>query len=128
MASYSRLSLQNTTGGGDLGIVVTGLNPTLGVNVHVGPAGASKYDEVYLWAQCHVTKASLFYVWVNGATAAVAGTRRIKCETTGADHKGLLYVVPGFKVNGAASVRAFTNAASGENDWTVFGYVNRYAT
>lgn len=81
--------------------------------------GASKFDEIYIWAANVVSASKQVTVYV-GAT----GLTGDKVIDTIPPKSGLYQLLPGMRLNGGVSVKAF---AASPCAVTVFGLVNRNA-
>lgn len=116
MATYSRALLSGSTSGLPIPVAATATPGTL---VHTSVAGATSFDEVYLWAS-NVT--------------AVAATLTVEwgsvSDPGGLMTKGYILaanslptpIATGQVLNGATVVRAFSGTAGAIN---LTGYVNR---
>lgn len=117
MATFSKITLSESTNG--RGIHIDD-NATPGKLVHTGSTTTSTYDEVWLYAMNYDTTDRKLTIEWGGATA---GGDII--EQTITAESGLILIVPGLILRGAASaleIRAFAATTSAIN---IFGYVNR---
>lgn len=114
MAVYTGAVLSGSTNGRPIPVAAVA---TPGTSLHV--AGASGFDEIYLWAS-------------NVTTAAATLTIEWGGTSNPADHLVKAYSVPpnsipipialGQRVTGSVTIRAFSNTASAIN---ITGYVNQ---
>ena len=116
MATYSRVLLSGSTSGRAIPVVATA---TPGTAIHTAIAGATSFDEVYIWA--------------SNVTAAAA-TLTIEWGGVGdpTDHQIKSYSIPAYSLpvpistgqvlNGGLAVKAFSGTASAIN---ITGFVNR---
>jgi hypothetical protein len=116
MAVYTRLLLSGSTSGLPIPVAAT---VTPGTLLHTAVAGASSFDEVYLWA-ANVTAvtATLTIEW---GSVSDPGGLMTKGYILAANSLPTPIAV-GQVVNGAVVIRAFSGTASAIN---VTGYVNR---
>jgi hypothetical protein len=116
MAVYSRILLSGSTSGTPIPVAATATPGTL---IHTAIAGATAFDEVYIWAS-NVTSgaATLTIEW--GGTSD-PGSHFVKAYSIAANSPPMPIAV-GQCVNGGVAVRAFSSAAGAIN---VTGFVNR---
>jgi len=116
MATFTKMILSESTNG--RGILIDD-DATPGKLVHTGSTTTTTIDEIWLYAQnCDTANRKLTIEW--GATASGD-----IMELTVTAESGLVLVVPGLILKGAATaleVRAFAATTSAIN---IFGYVNR---
>lgn len=117
MAVTPRL-LSGSTNGKGVKITATAATGTT-IHTAVTGAGATTFDEVYLWAQNMATGSKLLTLEYGGTTSP---DNRISATIPSKD--GLYLLVPGLRVNGGVVVRAF---AASTSSIIVYGYVNRNA-
>lgn len=102
------------------GIVVTSTTAASGTVIHttVTGAGASTFDEVYVYAQSLVTDGSkTVTINAGGLTSGDRLRFQVPVRTNGP-----YLLVPGLRYNGGVVIRAYATAAS---KVAVHGYVNR---
>ena len=115
MATITKRLLSGSTSG--KGIKLTGTDSSGAVEVHTAIAGATDFDEVWLWVTNTSTSAvKLTLEW--GTATADDGN----IEVTIPPEEGLMQVAPGLILNGGLAIEAF---ASASNVLLVFGFVNR---
>jgi hypothetical protein len=116
MASYSRRLLSGSTSGKVIAVAATATPGTL---IHTAVAGASAYDEIYLWAS-NVTggAATLTLEW--GGTSD-PGELVVKAVSIPAN-SGPTPILVGQVLNGGLNLRAFSGTANAIN---LSGFVNR---
>ena len=121
MGTYSRIILSGSTDG--QGILAAATTPAGGTLLHTAVTGAAdSSDEVWLYAHCNVTTAATIKIAVGPTTATGS---RFSLFVTAGDVQGLLLVTPGLPLRNAKTVKAWVTTA---NAFTMFGYVNRFAT
>lgn len=117
MATFSKDILSASTNGRAIKVAATG---TPGTTIHTGSTTTTTYDEVWLYAQnTDTTARKLTVEWGNTTSPDDL------IEITVPAESGLMLVVPGLIIKGAATalvVRAFAATA---NVITIHGYVNR---
>ena len=116
MAIYSRTLLSGSTSGLPIPVAATATPGTL---VHTAIAGATSFDEVYLWASNVTGAAATLTIEWGGVTDP--GSHLVKAYTIAANSPPMPIAV-GQVVNGGVAVRAFSDMASAIN---VTGFVNR---
>jgi hypothetical protein len=116
MAVYSRALLSGSTSGLPIPVAAT---TTPGTLLHTAVAGASAFDEVYLWASNVTGAAATLTVEWGGVTDP--GSHLVKAYTIAANSPPMPIAV-GQVVNGGVAVRAFSGTAGAIN---VTGFVNR---
>ena len=116
MASITKRLLSGSTSG--KGIKLTGgTNSAAAVEVHTAIAGATDFDEIWLWVTNTSTAGvKLTLEW--GTATAVDGN----IEVTIPPEEGLMQVAPGLILNGGMIVEAFASTA---DVLLIFGFVNR---
>lgn len=116
MSSYSRQLLSGSTNGREIPAVAVATPGTL---VHTALAGATGFDEVYLWASnIGAVAAKLTLEW-GGVTDP--GDHMVKGLSIPANSPPIP-IVTGQVLNNGLAVRAFSDVASALN---LSGFVNR---
>ena len=116
MATYSRLLLSGSTSGKPIPVAATATPGTL---LHTAVAGATSFDEVYLWASNVSGAAVLLTVpWGGVADPSDLLVRQVSIPANSA----LVPIALGQVLNGGLIVRAFAGTAG---DVNITGYVNR---
>ena len=114
MATYSKIKLSGSTSGRGIKVAAVA---TAGTAIHTAVAGASDYDEVYLYAcNAHTAAVTLTIEW-GGVTDPDD-----LIEITIPQSSGLYLVSPGLVLNGGLGIAAFASIAS---VITIFGFANR---
>jgi len=114
MATYSKVKLSGSTNGKAIKVVATS---TAGTTIHTAGAGATNWDEVWLYAvNSDTTARKLTLEW--GEATAPDGN----IELTIPAESGLVLVAPGLLIQNELVVKAFAAAA---NVVLIHGYVNR---
>ena len=116
MATYSRQLLSGSTSGTPIPVAATATPGTL---LHTAIAGASAYDEVYLWVSNVTGSAATLTVEWGGVSDP--GSHMTKAYSIAANSPPIA-IATGQVLNGGLLVRAFSGTASALN---VTGYVNR---
>lgn len=116
MATYSALLLSGSTSGKPIPVAA---NASPGTVIHLGVAGTTAFDEVYISASNVTASAATLYIQWGGTTDP--GDMLVKNYSIGAN-SGPVPVAMGQRINGAVTVLAFCTAASAIN---VTGWVNR---
>jgi len=116
MASYSRLLLSGSTSGKPIPVAATATPGTL---LHTAIAGATAFDEVYLWVSNVTGSAATLSLEWGGVTDP--GDLISKAVSVPAN-SGPTPVLVGQVLNGGLVLRAFSGTASALN---ITGYVNR---
>jgi len=117
MATFTKMILSESTNGRGISI---NDDATPGKLVHTGSTTTTTIDEIWLYAQNYDTTSRKLTIEWGGATAGGD-----IMELTVTAESGLVLVVPGLILKGAATaleVRAFAATTSAIN---IFGYVNR---
>ena len=116
MATFSRALLSGSTSGAPIPVAATATPGTL---IHTAVAGATSFDEVYLWVS-NVTagNATLTIEW-GGVTDP--GSHITKGLVIPAN-TGPTLIAAGQSINGGLVIRAFSGTASALN---ITGHVNR---
>jgi len=113
--NYAPVLLSGSTGGAPIPVVATGSPGTL---IHTAVAGATSFDEVWLWVS-NVTGAAV-------ALTIEFGGLGVGFETPGPNlipaNSSDLICIQGKRINGGAIVRAFAGTANALN---ISGNVNR---
>jgi len=117
MAVYSRVLLSGSPASGR--VIPVAAVATPGTLIHTAIAGATSFDEIYLWAS-NVTgvAATLTIEW---GGVGDPGDHMVKGYVIAANSSPIAIVV-GVVLNGGLVVRAFSGTANAIN---VSGYVNR---
>lgn len=118
MATYSRVLLSGSTSGRQIPVAATA---TAGTLIHTAIAGATSFDEIYLWASNVTGSAATLTVEWGGVTDP--GDHIVKAYSIPAN-SSRYPLVTGEVLNGGLAVRAFSGTASAIN---IGGYVNRIA-
>jgi hypothetical protein len=116
MPSYARLLLSGSTSGKTIPVAATS---TLGTAIHTAVAGASAFDELYLWASNVTALAATLTIEWGGA---VDPTNHIVKAVSIPANSPPIPIVTGQVMNGGLAVTAFSGTASAIN---ISGYVNR---
>ncbi len=116
MATYSRLVLSGSANGREIPVVAI---VTPGTLIHTAVAGASSFDELYLWAS-NVTAAAATLTLEWGGVLD-PGDHMVKAYTIPANSPPIP-IATGQVLNNALVVRAFSGTASAIN---IGGFVNR---
>lgn len=116
MATYARVLLSGSTNGRAIPVVATA---TPGTAVHTAVAGATAFDEVYLWAS-NVTAATATLT-VEWGGVLDPGDHMVKSYTIPA-FSPPIPIATGQVLNGGLAIKAFSGTASAIN---ITGYVNR---
>lgn len=116
MSTYSRLLLSGSTNGKPISVAATA---SPGTAIHAAVAGATAFDEVYLFAS-NVTgaAATLTVQWGGVADPAEMLVKQYSIPA----NSGPISIAVGQVLNGGLSVLAFSGTA---NAITITGYVNR---
>jgi hypothetical protein len=117
MATFSKQILSNSTNGRNIKVVQTSSPGTL---IHTGSTTLTTFDEIYIYAN-NTSGASVKLTLQWGGTTSPDD----EIELTLTGEAGLVTVIPGFVLKGAATaleVRAF---AATTNVITIAGFVNR---
>ena len=118
MATYSRVLLSGSTSGRVIPVAATA---TPGTTIHTAIAGATAFDEVYLWASNVTAAAATLTLEWGGVTDP--GDHIVKALSIPANSPPIP-IITGQVLNGGLVLRAFSGTASAIN---VGGYVNRIA-
>ena len=116
MATFSKLVPSGSTSGGGIKVVATA---TAGTLFHTAVAGATSFDEVWLYLYNSDAVARLVTVEFGGATVPDQNVIQTVQPRT-----GLVCAIPGLVLNGGLTVKAFADAA---NVVTMSGFINRIA-
>lgn len=116
MATYTRVLLSGSTSGRPVPVAATATPGTL---LHTAIAGATSFDEIYLWAANVTTAAATLTIEFGGVTNP--GDHLVKTITLPANSPPIP-IATGQVLNGGLAVRAFSGTASAIN---ITGYVNR---
>lgn len=116
MATYSRVHLSGSTSGKPILVAAIA---TPGTAIHTAIAGATAFDEVYLWvANTHSAAVALTLEW-GGVTDP--DNHLVKTLSIPAN-SGPIAIAVGQVMNGGLLIKAFADSA---NKLTITGYVNR---
>ena len=115
MATYTKLLLSGSTSGRGIKVAAVA---TPGTAIHTAVAGATSWDEIWLWAVNHDAVARDLHIEFGGVTDPDDLMETLDIPP-GA---GMVLVCPGIPLNGGLSVAAFADAA---NIIVVWGFVNR---
>lgn len=118
MATYSRVLLSGSTSGRPIPVAATATPGTL---IHTAVAGATAFDEVYIWAS-NVTgaAATLTLEWGGVTDPGDHLTKQVSIPANSPP----VQIAIGQVLNGGVSVRAFSGSASAVN---LTGFCNRIA-
>ena len=116
MPTFTRELLSGSTSGRPIPVAATATPGTL---IHTAIAGATSYDEVYIWASNITAVAATLTIEWGGVTDP--GSHMVKGYIMPANTAPVAIAV-GQVLNGASVVRAFSATASAIN---ITGYVNR---
>jgi hypothetical protein len=117
MATFSKIPLSGSTNG--RGIHIND-DATAGKTIHTGSTNTSITDEIWLYATNYDTTARKLTIEWGGATAGGD-----ILELTVAPESGLVLVVPGLIIVGAATALVVAAFAATTSAINIFGYVNR---
>jgi len=117
MATFSKIPLSGSTNG--RGIHIDD-NATPGKTIHTGSTNTSITDEIWLYAQNYDTTDRKLTIEWGGATAGGD-----IMEVTITAESGLVLVVPGLIIVGAATALVVAAFAATTSAINIFGYVNR---
>ena len=116
MATFSRLLLSGSTSGQPIKVAATATPGTL---IHTAVAGATAFDEIYLWVtNTDTVTRTLTIQW--GGTTDPDNLITKAYSITASSPPAL--IVPGLVLNGGLAVRAFASSA---NVLLISGYVNQ---
>jgi len=115
---YSKVLLSGSTSGRGIKVAAVATPGTL---IHTAIAGATDFDEIWLWAVNHDTVARDLFIEFGGVTDPddLMETKDIPPAS------GMFLVCPGIPLNGGLVVRAFADAAPALGEFVIWGYVNR---
>lgn len=114
MATFAKMKLSGSTSGRQIKVVQTG---TLGTTIHTAVAGATDYDEIWLYAvNSSAATVKLTIEWGGVSSPDDLIEVSIPAEA------GYILVVPGLVLNGALVVTAFAGTG---NVVLIGGFVNR---
>lgn len=116
MATYARQLLSGSTSGKPIKVSATA---TPGTTLHTAVAGASAFDEIYLWvSNLDSTPRNLTLEW-----GGVTDPDDLICKTVSVPaNSGPIPIAVGQNLNGGVVVKAFASVA---NVLVITGYVNR---
>jgi hypothetical protein len=117
MATFEKLIFTSSTNGRAIKVAATA---SPGTTIHTGSTTTTVIDEVWLYAQNTSTNAVKLTVQWGGITATDDDV-----EITIPGESGLVLVVPGLIIKGAASALIVRAYAATINVITIHGYVNR---
>ena len=116
MATVTKIPLSASTNGAGVKVVATATPGTL---IHTATATTGQVDEIWLWAFNGDGAAnSLITVEYGDAELPVTVALPLKSASS----PGLIPVIPGFLLQGGATVRVYASAA---NTVKIHGFVNR---
>ena len=116
MATFSRLLLSGSTSGQPIKVAATA---SPGTTIHTAVAGATSFDEIYLWVtNTDTVTRTLTIQW--GGTTDPDNLITKAYSITASSPPAL--IVPGLVLNGGLAVRAFASSA---NVLLISGYVNQ---
>ena len=116
MATFTKAILSGSTSG--KGVLVDA-DATAGTLIHTAVAGATDFDEIWIYAVNSSSSSVKLTIEYGGATAPDDNI-----EVTVLPEAGLVTVVAGLLLNGGLTVKAFAGTAS---VITVHGFVNQIA-
>jgi hypothetical protein len=116
MATYTKAILSGSTSGKGVLVATTA---TAGTLIHTAVAGATDFDEIWIYAVNSSSSSVKLTIEYGGATAPDDNI-----EVTVLPEAGLVTVVAGLLLNGGLTVKAFAGTASVV---TVHGFVNQIA-
>ena len=116
MATYTKAILSGSTSGKGVLVAATA---TAGTLIHTAVAGATDFDEIWIYAVNSSSSSVKLTIEYGGATAPDDNI-----EVTVLPEAGLVTVVAGLLLNGGLTVKAFAGTASVV---TVHGFVNQIA-
>ena len=116
MATYTKAILSGSTSGKGVLVAATA---TAGTLIHTAVAGATDFDEIWIYAVNTSSSSVKLTIEYGGATAPDDNI-----EVTVLPEAGLVTVVAGLLLNGGLTVKAFAGTA---NVVTVHGFVNQIA-
>ncbi len=119
MATYSRLLLSGSTSGQPIKVAATS---SPGTTIHTAVAGATSFDEIYLWVTNTDTVARTITIQWGGTTDPDNSITKAYSITASSPPA---LIVPGLVLNGGLIVKVFASAA---NVILVSGYVNQITT
>ena len=115
MATFSKIKLSDSTSGKN--ISVTGTTSGASVDIHDAVAGATDFDEMWIYA-CNTSASDVILTLEYGGTT----DQDDYIETTLTADGGMPLVVPGLLLNGGLTIKAFAASANVIN---INGYANR---
>ena len=116
MATYTKAILSGSTSGKGVLVAATA---TAGTLIHTAVAGATDFDEIWIYAVNTSSSSVKLTIEYGGATAPDDNI-----EVTVLPEAGLVTVVAGLLLNGGLTVKAFAGTA---NVVIVHGFVNQIA-
>lgn len=116
MASYSGAPLSGSTSGRPIPVAAVA---TPGTTIHTAVAGATAFDELYLWASNVTNAARTLTVEFGGVSDP--GDHLVKAYSIAA-YSLPIPIALGQRLNGGVVVKAFSDGASAIN---ITGYYNR---
>ncbi len=116
MATYTRVLLSGSTSGKPILVAAIA---TPGTAIHTAVAGATAFDEIYLWvANTHTSAVALTLEW-----GGVTDPDNHLCKTVSIPpNSGPIPIAVGQVMNGGLLIKAFADVAS---KLSITGYVNR---
>ena len=116
MATFSRILLSGSTSGKSIKVVATS---TPGTTIHTAVAGATSFDEVYLWVtNTDTVTRTLTLEWGGATDPDNLVTKAFSISASSAPFP----IVTGMVLNGGLVISAFASSAS---ILLLTGYVNR---
>lgn len=116
MATFSRILLSGSTSGRPIKVVATA---TPGTTIHTAVAGATSFDEIYLWVtNTDTVTRALTIEWGGTTDPDDLITKTFSISANSAPYP----IITGVNLNGGLVVKAFASAA---NIMVISGYVNR---
>ena len=113
MATFSKVHLSGSTSGRPISVAAT---TSPGTAIHTAVAGATDFDEVWIYAKNNTTTAVKLTVEFGGVSTSDI------IELTIQGEQGLSCVVAGQPLNGGLLIKAFCATTTAVD---IMGYVNR---
>ena len=116
MATFSRILLSGSTSGRPIKVVATS---TPGTTIHTAVAGATSFDEIYLWVtNTDTVTRALTIEWGGTTDPDDLIAKTVSLTANSAPYP----IITGLNLNGGLVVKAFGSSA---NILLIDGYVNR---
>jgi hypothetical protein len=116
MATFSRILLSASTSGRPVKVVATA---SPGTTIHTAVAGATSFDEIYLWVtNTDTVTRTLTVLWGGTTDPDDYITKTFSISANSAPYP----IITGVNLNGGLVVAAFSSAA---NIMVISGYANR---